>query len=651
MEEKNQWMEAIADNILQDRTRCEGWLFEHGMGQNNRSFFKLSEGKLNQYSSPREKRPDHTMSITPGVTTVFDLGLNTFTLTDPKGAIRKMEAETAPAKKKWVNAISSVCSGELRGSVEVADPTVILSGRIIGAEVMNEGSASYTVYLTEVSAGSLSWIIRRRFSEYAQFQQVLCENFPGVSLPSSALEVFKTKTLFGSMKNSLVLKRRALLQEYLSAVLSEESLHLCPTIREFFETEEHMGDLLEEGDNQGLMVHLHVKDTRSGAGDAERIIEVAPAMFGANILGEMEASFVKAEPIHAATLLHNKESCKGAIVLVERGVVSFGTKAINIQKAGAVAMVVINNVQGESLSMDLTEEEKNQAADITIPLCMIDKAEGDALRNDKWDSQTPKIAKLISTEPANFGLTAVSSSVPETPRGNPKRRSINDEVQIEAADSLLEHIAAGVKKSEEICMSVEELLKDADTKESHTNMNPNLMYTLNLTLILFLKEAKKREALQDTISTLELEAKDLKHQVSSLTALQVDKAALEMECASLSSRLKAALAELEEAGKESTGLKLRAEQAEAFKPAQSFQRMMRGMDFLDLGGSKGKESDMKQMQDFTNELIHQIGDRDQALEESRAEKQLFGRQMQAMQDELKAMAAERDALLLLVDQA
>lgn len=36
---------------------------------------------------------------------------------------------------------------------------------------------------------------------------------------------------------------------------------------------------------------------------------------------------MKAEPIHAATKLSNAMACKGCIVLVERGIVSFGTKA------------------------------------------------------------------------------------------------------------------------------------------------------------------------------------------------------------------------------------------------------------------------------------------------------------------------------------
>jgi len=45
------------------------------------------------------------------------------------------------------------------------------------------------------------------------------------------------------------------------------------------------------------------------------------------LVGQIEARFVKADPIHAATALSNREECKGAVVLVERGVVSFGTKA------------------------------------------------------------------------------------------------------------------------------------------------------------------------------------------------------------------------------------------------------------------------------------------------------------------------------------
>ena len=43
--------------------------------------------------------------------------------------------------------------------------------------------------------------------------------------------------------------------------------------------------------------------------------------------------------------------------------------------------------------------------------------------------------------------------------------------------------------------------------------------------------------------------------------------------------------------------------------------------------------DMKQMQEFTNDLIQQISDRDAALQEQRHEKELWAMQMQAMQQE------------------
>ena len=64
---------------------------------------------------------------------------------------------------------------------------------------------------------------------------------------------------------------------------------------------------------------------------------MAPAVFGASLVGQLSAALVKAEPVSAATRLTNRAACKGAIVLVERGIVSFGTKAGNVQEAGAVA--------------------------------------------------------------------------------------------------------------------------------------------------------------------------------------------------------------------------------------------------------------------------------------------------------------------------
>jgi hypothetical protein len=51
-EEKEQWMEAMRDNILQHSTRCEGYLYEKGQ----RHYYRLSDGVLGLYKSARERQ-------------------------------------------------------------------------------------------------------------------------------------------------------------------------------------------------------------------------------------------------------------------------------------------------------------------------------------------------------------------------------------------------------------------------------------------------------------------------------------------------------------------------------------------------------------------------------------------------------------------
>lgn len=57
---------------------------------------------------------------------------------------------------------------------------------------------------------------------------------------------------------------------------------------------------------------------------------------------------VEAEPFDACLPLVNDGLVAGAVVLVERGGCNFVEKAFNVEQAGAVALVVINNVHAES---------------------------------------------------------------------------------------------------------------------------------------------------------------------------------------------------------------------------------------------------------------------------------------------------------------
>ena len=64
---------------------------------------------------------------------------------------------------------------------------------------------------------------------------------------------------------------------------------------------------------------------------------------------------------------------QGAILMLDRGVVQFGTKALNAQNAGAVALIIINNVPGPLVNGTLGE------TDVSIPVVGVDQPDGSAL--------------------------------------------------------------------------------------------------------------------------------------------------------------------------------------------------------------------------------------------------------------------------------
>lgn len=64
---------------------------------------------------------------------------------------------------------------------------------------------------------------------------------------------------------------------------------------------------------------------------------------------------------------------EGAILVLDRGVVQFGTKALNAQNAGAVALIIINNVPGPLVSGTLGETV------VSIPVVGVDQSDGAAL--------------------------------------------------------------------------------------------------------------------------------------------------------------------------------------------------------------------------------------------------------------------------------
>jgi len=72
----------------------------------------------------------------------------------------------------------------------------------------------------------------------------------------------------------------------------------------------------------------------------------------------------------------NAASVAGQIAVIYRGDCEFGAKAFNAQQAGAIGVVIINNIPGAPIAMGAGA----QGVNVTIPVCMITQADGAALK-------------------------------------------------------------------------------------------------------------------------------------------------------------------------------------------------------------------------------------------------------------------------------
>ena len=94
-------------------------------------------------------------------------------------------------------------------------------------------------------------------------------------------------------------------------------------------------------------------------------------------VGPVEAGVVGAVPLDAcAALPDNAADIAGKIALCDRGGCYFSDKVRALQHAGAVGVIVVNNVAGPPIGMSGTGD----TSDITIPAIMISQADGEVLK-------------------------------------------------------------------------------------------------------------------------------------------------------------------------------------------------------------------------------------------------------------------------------
>ena len=100
----------------------------------------------------------------------------------------------------------------------------------------------------------------------------------------------------------------------------------------------------------------------------------SPGMTGDLAVAQDASDDAGASPTDGCSALTNATAVAGKIVLVDRGSCTFVIKAKNAQNAGAIGVVVVNNVSGSPIGMSGTDPT------VTIPTVMVSQTDGNAIR-------------------------------------------------------------------------------------------------------------------------------------------------------------------------------------------------------------------------------------------------------------------------------
>lgn len=86
-------------------------------------------------------------------------------------------------------------------------------------------------------------------------------------------------------------------------------------------------------------------------------------------------------PIHGESVLTNPSECKGSLVLLERGEVTFASKAVRAMQAGAVSVIIAQTVGVWPFVMaDSAKELEKAGVELTIPVVMISAKDAEVVK-------------------------------------------------------------------------------------------------------------------------------------------------------------------------------------------------------------------------------------------------------------------------------
>ncbi|XP_055925228.1 ER degradation-enhancing alpha-mannosidase-like protein 3 isoform X2 [Argiope bruennichi] len=124
-------------------------------------------------------------------------------------------------------------------------------------------------------------------------------------------------------------------------------------------------------------VFYYTRDTKN-----RKLLQACPAKFGLDVRGKppIESKLAIAEPLKACSPIENRIEVRGKIAIIKRGSCMFIEKARNVQNAGAVAAIVIDNVPSTSTRRTkMFSMDGHGKDDVTIPVVFLFTEEANIL--------------------------------------------------------------------------------------------------------------------------------------------------------------------------------------------------------------------------------------------------------------------------------
>ncbi|XP_054569478.1 ER degradation-enhancing alpha-mannosidase-like protein 3 [Eptesicus fuscus] len=220
------------------------------------------------------------------------------------------------------------------------------------------------------------------------------------------------------------------------------------------------------------------------------VLTAGPAQFGLDLSKHKETrGFVAcSKPYNGCSALTNPEAVMGKIALLQRGQCMFAEKAHNIQNAGAIGGIVIDDNEGSSSDtaplFQMAGDGKD-TDDIKIPMLFLFSKEGsiilDAIReyeevevllSDKAKDRDPE----TESEPQSADQTTAGSQ--EVDGESPEDSSLNSHSESSTTDDAAasaspSHQKIGLAGFETECTYFDE---DEDQSETEEDSNPNVSW-------------------------------------------------------------------------------------------------------------------------------------------------------------------------------